>query len=117
MKELTCVVCPLGCSLKVKIENNQVQGIEGNGCKRGIAYAEAECINPTRVLTTTVKVHSGQTPMVSVKSEKPLPKGLLFECMKVINTVVVTAPVSLGDVMVENILGTGINIVATKNVY
>ena len=115
-RELTCIVCPLGCRLEVDLEDNEIINIKGNGCKRGVDYAKAECTNPTRILTTTMKVAGGQYPLVSVKSEQPLPRGLLMQCIKAINNICVNAPVQIGDVIVENILNTGVNIVSTKNI-
>ncbi|MBZ4646725.1 MAG: hypothetical protein PWR27_1988 [Petroclostridium sp.] len=115
-RNLTCIVCPLGCSLEVTLEDGRVGDVQGYGCKRGIAYGQSECTNPTRMLTTTVKVKGGQFPLVSVKSDKPLPKDLILRCMKVINNVQVNAPVCIGDIVVENILDTDVNIVATRNV-
>lgn len=116
MRELSCIVCPLGCGLKAEIENNMIKSVEGNRCNRGAAYAEAECLNPSRALTTTVRVEGGHIPMLPVKSAAPLPKGLLFDCMKAINAVTARAPIAIGDVIVENILNTGIDIVATRAV-
>lgn len=115
-RNLTCIVCPLGCSLEVSIENKEVTDVKGNGCKRGNEYAKSECTNPTRMLTSTVRVEGGHSPLVSVKSDKPLPKGLLFDSMTVINSVKLNAPVKIGDVIVNNILDTGVNIVATRDI-
>ena len=114
-RELTCIVCPLGCTLEVNMENNQIKDVKGNGCKRGISYAQAECTNPTRTLTTTMRVENGKYPLVPVKSEKEIPKHLMLACMKVINNTKATAPIQIGDVLVENILDTGVNIVASSN--
>lgn len=115
-RELVCIACPLGCHLQVTLEAGKVTKVEGKGCKRGIIYAEAECMHPARMLTTTVKVKEGKFPLVSVRSDKPLPKHLLLDCMTVIKDVCITAPVHIGDLAVENILGTGVNIIATRNV-
>lgn len=114
-KELTCVACPLGCPIVVELEGSEVISVTGNTCKRGDAYARTEIVNPTRSLTTSVKVNGGVHPVVPVKSNKPVPKDMLFECMTVINSVSVDAPVKLGQVIIENILGTGADIVATNN--
>ncbi len=113
---LVCIVCPLGCNVEVQLNNGRIDSLEGNKCKRGKEYAIAECINPVRTLTTTAKVLSGEQPLVSVKSEKPLPKKLLPECIKEINKIAVQAPVHISDSLICNILGTGVNIVATCNV-
>jgi CxxC motif-containing protein len=100
----------------VDIDEGKVASVTGNSCKRGAEYAKSECTNPTRVLTTTVRVNDGDITMLPVKSEKALPKGLLFECMKVINQHSLRAPVKIGDVVIENILDTGVNIIAARNV-
>ncbi|MCT4598553.1 MAG: DUF1667 domain-containing protein [Vallitalea sp.] len=115
-RKLVCIACPIGCHMTVTLEDKKVINVEGNTCKRGAEYAKAECTNPTRILTTTMKVNNGIVPLVSVKSNKPLPKGLLFDCMKVINSVKLEAPMKIGDIGVENILDTGVNIVLTRDV-
>jgi len=115
-KELVCIACPIGCHLEVTLEDGVVTHVDGNTCKRGPEYAETECVNPTRSLTSTVLLRSAHHPVVSVKSAEPIPKGLLFECMKVINQVTLDVPVHIGDVVVEDILGTGVDIVATNEV-
>lgn len=117
IKEMVCVACPLGCRLKVTLDDNgNVTDVTGNSCKRGIEYAHTECTNPTRSLTTTVKVVGGRLPVVPVKSSSALPKGILFDCMKVINKKSLNAPVKIGDIVVKNILDTGIDIIATNEV-
>ena len=112
-KELICICCPKGCHLKVNINENKVIG---NGCRRGEEYGINEVTNPVRVVTTTVKVKNGTIPVVPVKTKEPIPKGLNFKCMHEINKTVVTAPVKLGDVIIKNVLGTGVDIVACRNV-
>lgn len=114
-RELTCVACPLGCSITVEYEGTEVYSVTGNTCKRGDAYARTEVVNPTRSLATSVKVNGGVHPVVPVKSNKPVPKTMLFDCMKEINSVTVNAPVKIGQVIISNILGTGADIVATNN--
>ncbi len=114
-KNLTCVACPLGCPIEVEIENGEVVSVIGNTCKRGDAYACTEITNPVRSLTTSVKVEGGVHPVVPVKSSGPIPKGKMFDCMKEINAATIKAPVKIGDVVIENILGLGVDIVATNN--
>lgn len=115
-RELVCVACPLGCSITVTFDaDSNVADVTGNTCKRGDAYARTEVTSPTRMLTTTVKVEGGKAYVVPVKSSNPIPKGMMMDCMKVINEASVKAPVSIGDVVIENILGTGVNIVATNH--
>ncbi len=114
-KNLTCVACPLGCSIEVEIENGEVISVTGNTCKRGDTYARSEITNPVRSLTTSVKVEGGVHPVVPVKTSGPIPKGKMFDCMKEINSAKISAPVKIGDVVIKNILGLGVDIVATNN--
>ncbi|MBQ3519154.1 MAG: DUF1667 domain-containing protein [Clostridia bacterium] len=114
-RNMTCVACPLGCQLTVTLDGDNVISVTGNTCKRGDAYARTEIFCPTRSLTTTVKCEGGIHPVVPVKSSVPVPKDKLLECMKVINSVTVQAPVMVGQVIIHNILGTDAHIVATNN--
>ena len=113
-RDLTCIVCPKGCQLKVELEDKKVISVEGYTCKRGLAYAEAECTAPMRTLTTTAPVEGGG--VVPVKTDRTVPTELLVECMAVVNKTRVPADARLGDIVVENILGTGANVVTTRNV-
>ncbi|NMP38212.1 MAG: DUF1667 domain-containing protein [Clostridiales bacterium] len=115
VKNIVCVSCPLGCPIEVTIENGEVVSVKGNTCKRGDNYARTEMTAPKRSLTSTVKVDGGVLPVVPVKSAAPVPKELMFDCMKEINKVTVKAPVAIGDVVIKNILNTGVDIVATNN--
>ena len=113
-KEMICISCPMGCHLTVEGEDGNYT-VTGNTCKRGDAYARTEITNPVRSLATTVKVNGGVYNVVPCKSAGALPKDKIMECMDCINNAEVNAPVSLGDILVENILGTGIDIVATNH--
>ena len=113
---LICIGCPLGCPLTVEMEGNEVKSVAGNTCPRGEAYAKKELTNPTRIVTSTVRVAGGKLAMVSVKTESDIPKGKIFDCVKALKDVEVTDPVKIGDVIVENVAGTGVNVIATKNV-
>ena len=112
MKELTCIICPRGCHLVVDDDLN----VTGNACPRGEKYAKQELTNPTRTLTSTVKIISKTAVRVPVKSKEPLPKGRIMDAMEVINKAEVLAPIHIGDVVIANILGLGIDIVATKDI-
>lgn len=112
-KELICITCPKGCHLKVDVEANKVTG---NACPRGAEYGINEVTNPVRVITSTVKVNNGELAVVPVKTNKPIPKGLNLKCMEEINKVSISAPVRIGDVVIENVLGTGVDVVVTRNV-
>lgn len=113
MKELICIMCPKGCHLKVDEENGY--SVSGNNCDKGAEYGKEELVNPTRVITSTVKVIGGLYPRCPVKTTKPIPKGLIFEAMKLLDGVELTAPVRVGDVVVEDICGTGIPFVAARD--
>ncbi len=116
-KELTCIVCPRGCALSVELEmvdgKAKVLGVSGNGCKRGISYAEAECVAPVRTITTTVRTTTDR--VVAVKTASPIPKEKMMEAMAVLARVRVEEPVRIGDVILEDLLGTGVKVVATAN--
>lgn len=115
-KNIVCVACPMGCGITVELDDsNEILSVTGNTCKRGDAYARTECTNPVRSLTSTVKVSGGEAPVVPCKSAGPVPKGKVIDCAKALADVTVKAPVKIGDVLVENILGTGVNIVATNH--
>jgi len=114
--EITCISCPMGCDLELEVnEDDEIEEICGNTCQAGIEYAKNEYYNPTRVLPTTARVKGGVLPLVPVKSEKAMPKGLLEEAMHEIAKVELEAPVELGDVVIKNILDTGVDIVATRD--
>lgn len=114
-RELTCIGCPLGCAVAVEIEENgQIANVTGNTCKRGDDYARKEVSNPTRIVTSTVRVEGGTSDMVSVKTKTDIPKNKIFACMEGLKGICVKAPVHIGDIIVENIAGTGVDVVATK---
>ncbi len=117
-KELTCIGCPMGCQLTVDFDdkNNMVKSVTGNNCKIGERYAQKELTNPTRIVTSSIKVDGGDLAMVSVKTESDIPKGKIFEIMKEIHETKAIAPIKIGDVMIENVAGTNVNIVATRNI-
>lgn len=112
MKELICIVCPKGCYLRVDEENGYA--VTGNGCPRGAAYGEAELTNPTRVVTSTVRCSGGRYPRCSVKTAGAIPKEKIFAVMAALAGVEVTAPVRVGQTVIENVCGTGVDVVATR---
>ncbi len=116
IRNITCVTCPMGCSIAVEInEAGEIISITGNTCKRGETYAANEVTHPARSLATTVRVNGGVYNVVPCKSSDDLPKEKIFDCMKEINSARVDAPVKLGDILIENVCGTGINIIATNH--
>lgn len=115
-REIICIGCPMGCPLEVKMEKGKVIKVTGNTCKRGETYAQKECTNPTRILTSTVSVKDGIEAVVPVKTESDIPKEKIFQSMKDLKNVVVKAPIHMGDIIVKNIAGTSVNIIATKEI-
>ena len=115
-KEIICTVCPRGCHIQVQGEGEKVISVEGYGCKRGLEYASAEFVHPVRILTTTVKIAGMDNDLLPVRSNGPLPKEKLFDCMAAICAAEVKLPVARYDVIIPNICGTGVDIVATKSV-
>ena len=111
-KELICIVCPRGCQLKI---NDNLE-VTGHGCGRGINYAKQEVTNPTRIITSTIKVINGLINRVPVITSKPVPKDKIFEVMDIINKAKVNAPVMVKDVIISNVLDLGIDIVSTREV-
>lgn len=116
IEELTCIGCPMGCALVVEEDDYGKITVRGNNCKVGERYGIAEYRNPTRIITTIVKVIGGELDYVSVKSEKSISKGEIFKCLKILKNVKINAPINIGDILVENINNTGVNIIATKKV-
>nr|WP_294661207.1 DUF1667 domain-containing protein [uncultured Blautia sp.] len=115
-RNLICIGCPMGCPLVVKIKDGEVQSVEGNTCKRGSIYGKKEVTNPTRIVTTTVRVSGGTENTVSVKTKEDIPKSRIFDCIRELKEVTVPAPVQIGDIILHNVAGTGVDIVATKNI-
>ncbi|MBR3973404.1 MAG: DUF1667 domain-containing protein [Oscillospiraceae bacterium] len=113
---LICIGCPLGCPLEVEMEGREVLTVFGNTCKNGEKYARKELTNPTRIVPSLVRVTGGTLGMVSVKTATDIPKGKIFDCVKELKKNDVPAPVHIGQVIIENVAGTGVAVVATKNV-
>ena len=111
-KELTCIVCPRGCRLTIDDNLN----VTGNSCPRGAQYAKDELTNPKRMITSIVRVKNRENMMVSVKTSTSIPKGKIFDVLKEIEKVGVDAPVHIGDILIKDVLGTGSDIVATKEI-
>ena len=110
-RELTCIVCPIGCTLTAEIDDGKVTMVTGNTCPRGKVYAETECISPMRTITTTVRCADGT--ILPVKTATPIPKDKIFEAMKIINKTTPHLPISIGDVIIEDVFGS--KVVAVSN--
>ncbi len=113
-KKITCIICPRGCLMTATVEGGSVR-VTGNTCPKGEEYAVAECTNPVRTVTATARVANRRDCMVSVKTEKPVPKGKMAEVVAALRQVTVNAPIRIGDVILADIFGT--RIVATKDVF
>lgn len=114
-REFICISCPMGCPLTVTREGEEVM-VTGNTCPRGMEYGKREMTHPTRVVTSSIPVAGGVIPRVSVKTRQDIPKDKIMEVMGEIHRLTVTAPVQLGDVLIPNCAGTGVDIIATKSV-
>jgi len=115
-KEITCIVCPIGCKILVKTDGKQFEVSDGHKCKRGIEYARSEALDPRRMLTSSVLVKAGEWPLVSVKSSKSIPKNKVFEVLKEIKKANIKAPINLGQIIIKNVANTKIDIIATKSI-
>ncbi len=115
-KQITCIGCPLGCAVTITMKQGEITSVTGYTCSRGEKYARKEVTHPTRIVTSIVKVNEGDIQMVSVKTESDIPKDKIFDCMEAIREIVVTAPVKIGDIIVPDVCGTGVNVIATKNI-
>ena len=114
-EDLICISCPMGCNLEVTYDDKKIIEVKGNTCKRGVQYAETEIFHPERIVTTTVRVLGAAIGFIPVKTEKTVPKELTFDVVKRACKVSLRAPVKVGDVVVKNILGTGVNLIATRS--
>ena len=113
MTKFICIVCPKGCHLEVDENNNYA--VTGHDCVRGVEYGQTELKNPTRVITSTVKITGALHRRCPVKTAQPIPKGLISDAMRLLDSVELTAPVKIGQVVVEDICGTGVAFVATRS--
>lgn len=115
-RELTCIGCPMGCILEVQLDGTEVVKVTGNTCPRGKDYGIKECTNPTRIVTSSVAVENGVETVASVKTERDIPKEKVYDVIRLLKDVTIKAPVNIGDVVLENIFNTGVNIIATKSI-
>ena len=115
-KEIICIVCPLGCRMDVDLDGSEVKGVTGNQCKKGIKHAEKEVIFPGRVLTTTMKTDIPAIPLIPVRSSEELPKDRLIDCMQEISAHGTSGEIKMGQPLIENILGLGVDIVACRTI-
>lgn len=115
-RELTCIICPVGCELSIVVDDNTVKSITGNKCKKGVAYGSQEMTNPMRTIASSALVVGGELELVSVRVTQPIPKAQIFNVMNEIKKVRVKAPVRTGDIIISNVLGLNSDIIATKDI-
>lgn len=115
MKEFVCIVCPNGCRLRAEEKDGTIE-VSGNLCRRGAEFARHEMTDPTRTLTTTVHIRSALQAMLPVRTDGELPKAMLFDAMRALRGVEVSAPVKCGDTVVRGLLGTDVNLIATETI-
>jgi CxxC motif-containing protein len=111
MTELTCIVCPLGCTLQIDDKEN----VTGHGCKRGVTYARKELLHPTRTITSTVRIDGAIHRRIPVKTNDEVPKSKIFDVMKALDHIVVQAPIDVGTVVLANVCDTGVDVVTTRS--
>lgn len=114
-KQMNCIMCPMGCLLTVTLTDGAVTDVKGNTCPRGEIYAHQELTNPQRMLTSTVSVQGGVLALLPVVSKTTLPKGKILECANELRNISVEAPIKTGDIIVSNILGLGVDIIASRD--
>jgi len=115
-KELTCIVCPVGCQLSVIYEKNKIKAIEGNLCLKGKSFAENETICPKRILTTTIPIKSRVFNRLPVRSDKPIPKKIMKRAINIVKNYTVSIPIKAGDILIKNISDDGANIISSLTI-
>lgn len=113
--KLICITCPVGCTLEVTHEGKTILQVDGSQCKKGLDYAERELTDPRRMVTSTVKVRGGIFPLVPVYTAAPIPKPLIFDLLAELRKVELQAPVKVGQMVLKNALGTGVDVLASRN--
>lgn len=118
IRKLICIGCPIGCQLEVAVEDGSILSVSGNTCARGDTYAREEVTNPTRIVTSTVRLLHSKTGAVTVpcKTRTPIPKNKIVACIKDIAGMSLPAPIPIGYVIKHDVAGTGVDMIATKDV-
>lgn len=114
-KEIICTVCPRGCAITVEGCDGKVTSIEGNGCKRGLSFAETEFTAPVRLLTSTVRVAGKENELLPVRTRTPILRDKLFDVMNAIRVTTVTLPVKQHDIVISDVCGTGVDVIASRD--
>ncbi len=114
-KSFICINCPMGCRLSVGVEGTEVASVAGNACRRGVDYARQEALNPVRTVTALMRASNRRRPF-SVKTAAPIPKRLMRECVNAIYGLQPAAPIACGSVIIEDVCGTGVSVIATQSI-
>ena len=114
-KTITCIGCPMGCQVTVTLQDGEITEIKDYVCKKGKTYAVDELTNPTRMVTSVLRVEGSREPL-SVKTREFIPKSKVFDCLTEIRKAKLTTPIHIGDVIVPDVCGTGVDVIATKNI-
>ncbi|MCK5561889.1 MAG: DUF1667 domain-containing protein [Thermoplasmata archaeon] len=115
-KRMVCIRCPVSCLMEVTYTRNKLLRVKATQCPKGKKYALRELFDPVRILTSTVYVKNGHLPLVSIRTDKPIPKAKIFDVMAKLSRTKVSAPLKIGDIIIKNVVNTGVNIIATKNI-
>ena len=115
LKKLICISCPKGCTLDVTVDGKTVLKVDGETCKQGIDYAKGEIADPRRMIASTVRVKHGFHPLVPVYTSMPIPKGGINDVLEELRKVELTAPVEIGTVVLKDVLGTGIDVITSRD--
>lgn len=114
-ERLTCIICPKGCEIEVTLDGNDITAIEGNTCPRGEEYARAEVTHPVRQITSTVVIRNGLYERLPVILSGSIPKDRMMDVMEALNSASVVAPVKMGDIIIEDVCGLGVNVIASRS--
>jgi CxxC motif-containing protein len=114
-EKLICIICPIGCELSVDHNDREMIGVDGNRCKRGPEYAREEIFDPKRIVTTTVRITGASVPLLPVRTDRSVPKDVTFDVVHLASQIQVEAPVSVGEVLVPNVVGSGANLISTRS--
>lgn len=115
-KTMICILCPNGCELSIEYDNKQISSVQGNQCPKGAAYAEQEISNPVRNIATSIRVIGGELPLCSVRLTRPIPKERIFEAVKEIQSSHIKAPVTTGQIVIQDLLGLDCDVIATREI-
>jgi CxxC motif-containing protein len=115
IKIIRCIICPTGCEIKVKKGVGEQVTFEGYTCERGLEYAQQEFYEPKRILTSTMRIENGLLPLIPVRTDKAILKEKLKDVLVEIAKKKLQAPIKMGDILIENILGLGANIIASRD--